>query len=315
MVLVEMKGIAEAFLGKTVKSAVVTVPAYFNDAQRQATKDAAAIAGLDVLRLINEPTAAAIAFGLENKTSAPQNILVFDLGGGTLDVSVITLQDGLFEVKATKGNSHLGGQDFDNKIVESCIAEFKKKSGGVDITKNKKALRQLTAQVEKAKRILSTSVKTPIECEMLAEGEDYTTSLTRAKLETICMGLFYDCIDPVEECVKDSGIDKSQIHEIVLVGGSARIPKLQEMLSEFFDDKELNKTINPDEAVAYGAAVQAAILSGQGSEKTKELLFVDVTPLSLGVETTGGKMVPVIHRGAALPAKKTVVFSTGENDQ
>jgi len=260
MVLVKMKEIAEAYLGKEVKDAVITVPAYFNDSQRQATKDAGTISGINVLRIINEPTAAAIAYGLDRQTSQEKNVLIFDLGGGTFDVSLLTIEDGIFEVKATNGHTHLGGEDFDNKLVDYCINDFKKKTG-IDITRNPRALRRLRTQCEKAKRILSAAHTAPIECETLADGQDYNCNITRAKFEELCIDLFRKCMPPVENALKDAKIGKGQIHDIVLVGGSTRIPKIQTMLSEFFMGKTLNKSINPDEAVAYGAAVQAAILT------------------------------------------------------
>jgi len=254
MVLVKMKEIAEAYLGKKIVNAVVTVPAYFNDSQRQATKDAGTIAGLNVQRIINEPTAAAIAYGLDKKDSRERNVLIFDLGGGTFDVSLLAIEDGIFEVKATNGHTHLGGEDFDNRLVEFCMAQFKQKSG-VDIKGNNRALRRLRTQCEKAKRTLSAAHQTVIECETLAEGEDFTFTITRAKFEELCIDLFRKCMPPVENVMKDSEMSKGAIHEIVLVGGSTRIPKIQSMLSDFFNGKQLNRSINPDEAVAYGAAV------------------------------------------------------------
>merc|ERR1711935_568686 len=314
MVLTKMKEIAESYLGKKVANAVVTVPAYFNDAQRQATKDAGTISGLAVQRIINEPTAAAIAYGLDKKDSVARNVLIFDLGGGTFDVSLLSIEDGIFEVKATNGHTHLGGEDFDNRLVEFCMAEFKKKSG-IEIKGNNRALRRLRTQCEKAKRTLSAAHQTVIECEALAEGEDLSISLTRAKFEELCMDQFKNCMPPVEMVLKDSKTNKGQINEIVLVGGSTRIPKIQSMLSEFFNGKQLNKSINPDEAVAYGAAVQAAVLSGTESEAVKDMLLIDVSPLSQGIETVGGVMTALIPRNTTIPCLKTKTFTTDVNNQ
>jgi L1 cell adhesion molecule like protein len=314
MVLSKMKDIAEAKIGKEIKKAVVTVPAYFNDSQRLATKDAGVIAGLEVLRIINEPTAAAIAYGLDSKSKEEKNVLIFDLGGGTFDVSLLSITGGVFAVKATAGDTHLGGEDFDNTLLEFFKAEFKRKEK-VDISDDARALRRLRSACERAKRTLSSVTQTTVEVDSLYQGKDFTANITRAKFEEINAVAFKSTIDPVEKVLKDAKFPAAKVDDIVLVGGSTRIPKIQALVSEHFGGRQLNKSINPDEAVAYGAAVQGAVLTNQTSDKTADLLLLDVAPLSLGVAMQGDVFGVVLPRNTPIPANKTRVFTTVDDNQ
>ena len=313
MVLTKMKTVAENFLGTKVKNAVITVPAYFNDSQRQSTKDAGTIAGLNVLRIINEPTAAAIAYGLDKKDKE-RNILVFDLGGGTFDVSLLTIDSGVFEVVATNGDTHLGGEDFDHRILDYLLKKIKKQHGK-DLKNDKTVIQKLKTEIEKAKRHLSSSLQATIEIDELEPGFDFKDTLSRAKFEELNMDLFKKTMAPVEKVMEDSGFKKSEIAEVVLVGGSTRIPKVQTLIKDYFNGKEPNKGINPDEAVAYGAAVQGGILGGEYSEQTQDLILIDVTPLTLGIETVGGVMTKIIPKETVIPCKKSQVFTTYQDNQ
>ncbi|CAG8625057.1 4196_t:CDS:2 [Gigaspora margarita] len=314
VLMLKMKATAEAFLDTKVTNAVITVPAYFNQSKRQAMKDAGFIAGLNVLRIINEPTAVAIAYSLDKKTAGELNVLIFDLGGGTFDVTLLTVEEGIFEIKATASDTHLGGKDFDNRLVNHFVQEFNRKFKK-DLTTNARAFHRLQTACERAKRTLSLSAHTSIEIDSLFESINFYTSLTRAQFEELNQDLFQSTIEPVEKVLRDSKIDKSQVHEIVLVGGSTHIPKIQKMVSDFFNGKEPNKSINPDKAIAYGAAIQAAILSGEKLEKTQNLIICPVAPLSLGIETSGGVMTPLIKRNTTIPNRKSEIFSTYYDNQ
>jgi heat shock protein 1/8 len=314
MVLKKMREIAEAYLGTTVKNVVVTVPAYFNDSQRKATKDAGGIAGLNVMQIINEPTAAAIAYGLDNVAIDKKNVLIFDLGGGTADVSLLTIDDGTFEVKAVAGDTHLGGEDFDNRMLKHFVEIFKRQHKK-DISGNARALRRLRTACERAKRILSSAAETTIEVDSLDNGIDFSSSITRARFAELNMDLFKKSVELVEKCLIDAKMDKGGVHDIVLTGGSSRIPKVQQLLQDFFDGKQLNKSINPDEAVACGAAIQAANLAGMGNEKVKHIVLLDVTPLSLGTQILEGEMSVVIPRNTAIPTKMERYYTTVNDNQ
>ena len=314
MILQRLVSEANDYLGKTVKDAIITVPAYFNNNQRQATKIAGQIAGINVLRMINEPTAAAIAYGLDNKKNDEQNILIFDLGGGTFDVSILNFEGSLLEVRSTRGDTHLGGEDFDDRLIHYCIDEFKNDTGN-DISKNEKAKRRLKVACEKAKKNLSSAQETMIDIDALAEGEDFNIKINRPKFEDLCRDLFEKCIPPITDALKDADLNKEDINEIVMVGGSSRIPKVIEIVKAYFNGKEVNKSIHPDEAVAYGAAIQAAIANNVQDDGLEKLVLLDVTPLSLGVELKGGEMDVLINRNTTIPCKKSTKYQNVRDNQ
>ena len=314
MVLQKLKQTATDFLGKEVKDAIITIPTYFNDSQKESIKDAGTISGLNVLQIISEPAAAAIAFGLDKQNKTERIVLIFDLGSGNLSISLLSLEDGLYEVMAIIGNTHLGGEDFDNRLIEYCAEEFKRKTG-IDIKSNPKALSRVRTSCERAKITLSTATQAIVDIDALMDGKDLNIVITRSKFEDLCMDLFKECITPIENVIKDAKMNKSSIHDVVLIGGSSRIPKIQQMIQEFFNGKELNKSINPDEAVACGAAIQAAVLTNVKDENIEKIILFDVTPFSLGIETGLGEMKVFIPRNSTIPTQKTETFSNFNDNQ